>query len=462
MSTNGTSKARTAKSSTAKNSTAKNSTAKNSTAKNSTAKSSTSKSSTSKSSSAPKRVVIIGAGMIGLATAWHLRKRGVEVTVVDRKGVAAGSSWGNAGWLTPALTLPLGEPSVLLNAPKTMLSSKSPLYIPLRLDPKLIRFLTGFAWHSLPRQWRKSMEIFAKVNPLGMPAFDELTDGGVKAPVKEAKPFLAGFLSEKDRKVLLHEFEVVEKSGDTVRFDLATGDELRAIEPTLSDAVTSGVLLHGQYFINPPKYLDSLGESVVGLGAELRTEFDVTEIDDSGKSVKVTSAAGEVLEADAVVIATGAWMDQLARRFGVKAIVQAGRGYSFSVVPKTIPSHPIYFPTQRLACTPLGDRLRIGGMMEFRSVDAPPDKRRIRTLVDAARPVFQGVDWEARKEEWVGGRPVTADGHALIGQTKSPRVLVGGGHGMWGIALGPLTGKLLAGAVVGEPDPLLKNFDPLR
>lgn len=407
-------------------------------------------------------VVVVGAGMIGLATAWHLQERGVKVTVVDRTGVAAGSSWGNAGWLTPALTLPLGEPSVLLSGPKAMLSSKSPLYIPLALDPKLIRFLMGFAWHALPRQWRRSIEIFAKVNPLGMDAFHELTAGGVAEPVVEAKPFLAGFLNEKDRKVLLHEFDVVKQSGGTVDFDLATGDELRAIEPTLSDAVGAGVLLRGQYFINPPKYADSLAASVIARGGSVVTGFDVTDIKDTGDGVVVVPASGEPLTADAVVIATGAWLGALARRFGVKAIVQAGRGYSFSVKPEVVPSHPIYFPTQRLACTPLGDRLRIGGMMEFRNVDAAPDERRIRTLVDAGRPVFQGVDWDAREEEWVGGRPVTADGHALIGATSSPRVFVGGGHGMWGIALGPLTGKLLAGAVVGEPDPVLAHFNPLR
>lgn len=414
-----------------------------------------------------KHVVVIGAGMIGLTTAWYLQERGVKVTVVDRKGVAAGSSWGNAGWLTPALTLPLGEPSVLMSGPKAMLSSKSPLYIPLSLNPKLLRFLTGFAWHSLPRQWRKSIEIFAKVNPIAMDPFYELAAGGVKEPVKEAKPFLAGFLSDKDRKGLLHEFDVVKSSGGTVDFDLVTGDELRTIEPTLADAVDCGVLLRGQFFINPPKYAQSLADSVIKRGGELVTGFEAVDIRDTSTGVSVVAAKGadstpDPIEADAAVVATGAWLDKLAHRFGVTTIVQAGRGYSFSVKPDVVPSHPIYFPTQRLACTPLGDRLRIGGMMEFRSVDAAPDPRRIQTLVNAGKPVFQGVDWEAREDEWVGGRPVTADGHALIGGTKNPRVFVGGGHGMWGIALGPLTGKLLAGAVVGDADPVLKHFDPLR
>lgn len=405
-------------------------------------------------------VIVVGAGMIGLSTAWYLQERGVKVTVVDRKGVAAGSSWGNAGWLTPALTLPLGEPSLLLSGPWQLVKPSSPLYVPP--SPRLIPFLVGFAWHSLPRQWKKSIAIFAKVNPLAMDAFHELAAGGVKEPVTPAAPFLAGFRAEKDRAGLLHEFEVVEASGGTVDYDLVSGDELRAIEPTLADGVQAGVLLRGQYFINPPKYLESLATAVRERGAQIVTGFEVVDVRDTGPGVEVIPASGDPIGADAAVIATGAWLGTLARRFGVKQLVQAGRGYSFSVKPEVIPSHPIYFPTQRVACTPLGDRLRIGGMMEFRPVDAPLDPRRIRTIVEAARPMFQGVDWEAREEEWVGGRPVTADGHALIGQTKSSRVYVGGGHGMWGIALGPLAGKLLASSITGSPDPVLEHFDPLR
>ena len=363
-------------------------------------------------------VIVVGAGMIGLSTAWYLQERGVKVTVVDRKGVAAGSSWGNAGWLTPALTLPLGEPSLLLSGPWQLVKPSSPLYVPP--SPRLIPFLVGFAWHSLPRQWKKSIAIFAKVNPLAMDAFHELAAGGVKEPVTPAAPFLAGFRAEKDRAGLLHEFEVVEASGGTVDYDLVSGDELRAIEPTLADGVQAGVLLRGQYFINPPKCLESLGAVVKKRGAEIITDFEVTDVNETASGVEVLSKPGKTVTGDTAVIATGAWLSSLARKFGIKAIVQAGRGYSFSVKPEVIPSHPIYFPTQRVACTPLGDRLR------------------------------------------VGGQPVTADGHALIGQTKSSRVYVGGGHGMWGIALGPLAGKLLAGSITGSPDPVLEHFDPLR
>ena len=107
--------------------------------------------------------------------------------------------------------------------------------------------------------------------------------------------------------------------------------------------------------------------------------------------------------------------------------------------------------------------LRVAGMMEFRRPKAPPDPRRIRAIVDAASPLLQGVDWEARTGEWVGSRPCTADGLPLVGPTKTPGVHVAGGHGMWGIALGPLTGRLLAAQIArGETSPLLPRLDPLR
>src|SRR5699024_9343077 len=127
------------------------------------------------------------------------------------------------------------------------------------------------------------------------------------------------------------------------------------------------------------------------------------------------------------------------------------------------PTHPIYFPTQKVACTPLGNRFRITGMMEFRKPDAPLDPRRIQAIIEASRPMYQGIDWHDRHEEWVGSRPCTTDGLPLIGGTCSASVSIAGGHGMWGITLGPLTGKLLATQLTGNQAPtIMKRFHPLR
>ena len=111
-----------------------------------------------------KRVAIVGAGMVGLSTAWFLQEQGFHVTVYERRHVAAGSSWGNAGWLTPALTAPLPEPAVLTYGARAVLSPSSPVYVPLRPDVRLLRFLAGFARHSTSRQWGVGMRAYAPLN----------------------------------------------------------------------------------------------------------------------------------------------------------------------------------------------------------------------------------------------------------------------------------------------------------
>ncbi|MGO4297512.1 NAD(P)/FAD-dependent oxidoreductase [Glutamicibacter sp. MCAF14] len=416
----------------------------------------------------PDHVVVVGAGFVGLSTAWYLQEAGIKVTVVDRGGVAAGSSWGNAGWLTPALTLPIAEPAIFKNGLKMMLDPASPLYIPLKADAKLLRFLIGFAWHSTPRKWEEAMRVYSEIGATGLDAFDEIAQAttagpGVQELTKPADPFLTGFTSLKDRDGLLHEFEMIEKTGGEVDYELLTGDELRGIEPTLSNKVAAGVAIKNQRYLNPPKFMESLAESVVARGGDIIGNFNVTDVRDNGKSVTIIGSEGRSITADHVVLATGAWMTDMANKFGVNVVVQAGRGYSFTVEPEDMPTHPIYFPAQRVACTPLGDRFRIAGTMEFRDVNHKLEPKRIEAIVAAATPVYKGINWENRKEEWVGGRPCTADGMPLVGQTGSARVSVGGGHGMWGVALGPLTGKILAAQITGQQAPsIARHFNPLR
>lgn len=417
-------------------------------------------------SNTSEHVVVVGAGMVGLSTAWFLQERGLSVTVLDRSGVAAGSSWGNAGWLSPALTLPLAEPAILKVGLRETLRPSSPVYVPPRLDPNLWRFLVGFTRHCTPRRWVRAMRVFNRANSLGLGAFDELTgaeDGAVREPTKEAEPFLAAFKTVRDRQVLIEEFA---HADGLVQYDLLDGDEVSALEPAIDPSIRYGLRLHGQRFINPGAFVTALADAVRRRGGQIHQGVAVRHVTQNGPLVRVDIDCGPPVTADAAVLATGTWLGDLARRHGVKRIVQAGRGYSFTVHPEHVPTGPVYFATQRVACTPLGgpeDGLRVAGMMEFRSPQDPLDPRRIQAIVDAARPMLRGIDWDARHDEWVGSRPCTTDALPLVGRTRSDRVYVAGGHGMWGIALGPLTGRLIAEQIMGEPmDPLLWAFDPLR
>jgi D-amino-acid dehydrogenase len=420
-----------------------------------------------------QRVAVIGAGMVGLSTAWFLQRHGLSVTVYDRRHVAAGSSWGNAGWLTPALTAPLPEPAVLSYGVKAMLSPSSPVYVPPRPDPRLLRFLTGFARHSTSRHWGLGMRAYAPLNRLALDAFDELTDADVDAHTHPADPFLACFRTPQEQAALLEELEQIQAAGQDVKYDVLTGHEARAAEPSLSSAIGSAVRLHDQRYLNPPAFLGALAAAVRERGGHIVEAAHVTDVEHQSDGVRitardVTTGAGESMDRfDSVVLANGAWLSTLARKVGVRQPVQAGRGYSFSVACDRVPAGPVYFPAQRVACTPLttpdGPRLRVAGMMEFRAPDAALDRRRIAAIVEATRPLFIGVDLDRRQDEWVGSRPCTADGLPLVGATSAPSVFVAGGHGMWGIALGPLTGKLLAHRIATGTTPAeLVPFDPLR
>src|SRR5690606_3842314 len=185
----------------------------------------------------PRRVAVVGAGMVGLSTAWFLQEHGADVTVFDRDDVAAGASWGNAGWLTPGLAAPLPEPAVLSYGVRAVLSPSSPVYVPPSANPRLLRFLAGFAANSTAAKWRRSMESLVPINGLALASFDALIEGGVRARTNDAESFVAAYRTAAEREVLVEEIEHIRAAGQKLEYELLTGDEARALEPALSDEI---------------------------------------------------------------------------------------------------------------------------------------------------------------------------------------------------------------------------------
>ena len=411
-------------------------------------------------------VVVVGAGMVGLSTAWFLQERGARVTVVERSGVAAGSSWGNAGWISPGLCIPLSDPSVLKYGFKAVLDPRSPLYIPFKADPQLIAFLLGFARRCTAGQWRRAMAKYVPMNRRAISAYEHLESQGVGAKMKEA-PIMAAFRRAADAAGLEHEIEQIRTAGLDLQAEEVDSAALRAQVPIISPQVEKAIRLGGQRYIDPGAYVEAMAKAIVERGGDVRTGLNVRALRHGPDGVTLEMMSGEPVSGDAVVIATGAWLPELAKRCGVRTPVRAGRGYSFSLtvtdpVMRPVPC-PVYFPYERIACTPYGDRLRVGGTMEFADTEDPLSADRIDGIVHGGRPLLSGVDWDDRRDVWVGGRPVSVDGLPLIGATKVPQVFVNGGHGMWGITLGPLSGQLLADQIItGDVAPELRPFDPTR
>ena len=290
-------------------------------------------------------------------------------------------------------------------------------------------------------------------------AFDVLVGNGVDAPVTDA-PITALFRNTTAAERMMRELRRLENAGQGISVTGLSGAALREQVPMASPAITAALNINGQRFIDPGRFVNALGDAVVARGATMRT-LEVSAVLTSGSGITVYPRSGEPLTADTAVIATGAWLSRLAGR-RVRVPVQAGRGYSFTVpVDRPIPG-PIYLPDVRVACTPYQGALRVSGTMEFRDPYEPAVPERVGAIVASARPLLDGVRWAERSDIWVGPRPVTPDGRPLIGE-MSRDVYVAGGHGMWGLAHGPVTGRLLAEHITtGKQPEALREFDPLR
>ncbi len=412
----------------------------------------------------PRSAIVVGAGIVGLSTAWFLQERGVRVTVVDRIGVAAGASWGNAGYIAPALAIPLNEARILRYGLRSLLNPTSPVRITPSIDPALWRFLARFAANSRRRPWKRAARANVTLNEQCIDAYDELAANGVDAPVHDA-PITAMFRDPEGPERLLDELRHLGEAGEPVSTTELTGAELREQVPLASEAVIAVVRINNQRFVEPGRFLQALGTAVVERGAVFTTA-DISDVREVAGGAAVQPRSGPALTADVAVVATGAWLSPLVRRW-IRVPVQAGRGYSFSVpVQRPVPC-PVYMPDDRVACAPgANGTLHVTGTMELHSADAPASTRRIEVIADSARPLLDGVDWERRSDDWVGARPLSPDGRPLVGQVSgqgSAGVYVAGGHGMWGMTHGPVTGRLLAEQITtGRRPDALRDLDPRR
>jgi D-amino-acid dehydrogenase len=435
------------------------------------------------------RAAVVGAGIVGLSAAWFLQEHGYEVTVYDSRDVAAGASAGNAGWICPGMTAPLPEPGVLSYALRSLVRRDSPLRVTPTALPVTARFLAAFALNCTEARWNRGVAALAGICTLALSSYELLTRGGVEGELSAA-PVVIAFGNPAEAAPVKHELQVIgdaaraHDAGQTNPAGRANGagrphgthgahgvselnqDDLRSQRPVLSAQARHGLLLNGQGYVQPFDYTINLARSFQARGGQLKAgdaDGHVERVQPAAAGKVAVIAAGTPTVFDIAVLANGAWLRRLGRRAGVRVPIAAGRGYSFTVKTAAPIAGPVYLPSLRVACTPAPGGMRMAGTMEFRPPEAPVDQHRVDAIIRSARNYLDGVDWASVRDVWVGPRPVTADGLPLIGATKHEHIYVAGGHGMWGMTLGPATGRLLAEFIAtGTLPPELRPFDPRR
>jgi len=243
------------------------------------------------------------------------------------------------------------------------------------------------------------------------------------------------------------------------------GDEVRQFEPAVVGNVAGAVFFPESGQCNPHRYSVVMAQAAEGLGARLLVETEVTDLRTEGdRVVSVTTSRGAI-DADAVVLATGAWAPKLARRVGLRLPVQPGKGYhlDFDRTDRS-PLRPVVAVQEKVFITPFDDILRLGGTMELSGFNFEPISERLDMLARGAAKYLEGIERREARSEWCHLRPMTPDGLPIIGPAPAfANVWVATGHGMLGITQGPSTGYLLAEAIAtGDASVDLSEVRPNR
>jgi len=409
------------------------------------------------------RTIVVGAGVIGLACAYALKKRGRDVVVLDYGSPGGACSLGNAGWVSPSISAPIPAPGLTWTSLKWMLRSDSPLYIRPRAVPSMARWLFRFWRHCNRRDFEAGLRATAELNRHTLALFDSLESDGIKCELHR-RGILYVFCEDKYLHSTLGEFKPLAAVGYDMPRAL-DGAAMRSMEPELSDKVVGGFLVEDEYHVRPETLTAGYLQRIKDLGVELQIGARVSApLGDKTGWRGVLTSNGPV-EGDEIVLAGGAWTGSIAQQFGVPLPVQGGKGYSLTVAtPKPTFTRPLYLGEAKIGASPFDGAVRFAGTMELSGINLDLDPRRIEGLRKGINRYMRRPPSPKEGTEWVGMRPLTPDGLPMLGRAPGQRNLfIATGHAMLGITLAPATGEAMA-QLVTDPraESMYEPFAPGR
>jgi len=408
-----------------------------------------------------KEVHILGAGMVGISTAIWLQRAGFKVTIIDQIGPAGGASYGNAGVLAAGSVIPITTPALPKNAFGMLLNKASPLFIRWPYLPKMIPFLASYLKHCTTQH----VEYYARsMIPLlrdTVAQHQALAHGtGAESFVAE-HPYGFGY----DRR---EAYENDQKWWDLraqlgIQFDVITGSDYGAIDPLFANQFDTVVLCHQHGRISDPgKYIRTLAHDFVEQGGRLRIG-QITEL------VHTTDGLGyrvddQIISPEHLVVSTGAWSRDLVKTVGLTIPFETERGYHIELVhPSQEPVNSMMIASGKFVITPLTDRIRAAGIVEFGGLELGENPEPIELLKTQVKALLPGVTFE-RIDSWLGHRPAPADSLPLIGQIPTiENCWLGFGHQHVGLTGGAKTGRILSELIQGRTvDIDMAPFNPAR
>jgi D-amino-acid dehydrogenase len=398
-----------------------------------------------------KTCIVIGAGTVGTSCAWHLNRAGFEVTLLDPEMPGQSTSFGNCGCISPNQIIPFSYPGVTRDIPRWLFDRLGPLCIRWRYMPSLApwfwRFWRASSWDSVHHIADSQTWLMRQI----IDDFAAITDASGTRDLIREKGMINVYDTVDEFNHSKWKYELMTKHG--FDWEIIGPAELKIMVPELR--LENGMALYYPQWwhtVDPGRLTSRIAEDAFANGVNWLQD-KVRAVVPGATGVQVTTESGRDLHADKLVVAAGAWSNDIARQVDGRSVpMTPKRGYHLHFTdPGVELEYPVTSSTRFFVMTPMLGGLRIAGTAEFASLDAEPDYRRAHVLREHGKHYLPNLQVE-QAEEWMGRRPMMADSLPVLGPSpRHERVLYAFGHGHYGLAQGPTTGKIIARLAQGEP-----------
>lgn len=401
------------------------------------------------------KVLILGAGIVGVASGWYLAKQGHDVTVVDRAPEPAHeTSQGNAGQLSFGYTSPWAAPGVPLKALKWMFAKHPPLTI--RPDGSFFQLKWMF------QMWRNCTAARYAINKERMVRLSQYSRDCLQQLRQETQIDYEGrqqgtlqvFRTQQQLDAVAEDIDVLREAG--VAYELLSRHELSRAEPALAssrDKLAGGLRLPDDETGDCHLFTMRLAALAKDQGIKFRCDTTITEIQVRGDEVTAVQCGAETLTADVYVVALGSYSTQLLKHIEPVPVYPL-KGYSITVPianEAAAPVSTVLDETYKIAVTRFDRRIRVGGMAEIVGYDKTLNKKREQTLEMVLGDLFPNSYARGEVAFWTGLRPATPDGTPIVGRTRLKNLYLNTGHGTLGWTMSCGSGQLLADIISGRP-----------
>ncbi|HLW26221.1 MAG TPA: D-amino acid dehydrogenase [Kiloniellales bacterium] len=400
------------------------------------------------------KIVILGAGIIGVTSAYFLAKAGHSVTVLDRQsGPALETSFANAGQISPGYSSPWAAPGIPQKAVKWMFMKHAPLIIRPRVDLEAWRWMASMLRNCTSSRYALNKGRMVRVAEYSRDVLRALREEEGISYDEDTRGLLQLFRKQEQLDAIGKDVEVLRQDG--VPFEVLDAEACRGIEPGLKSArvpVVGGLRLPNDETGDCFKFTNQLAARCEALGVTFRYGVSIEDIRaEGGRILSVRTSEGDV-EADSYIAALGSYTPRLVRGLGLQVPVYPIKGYSITipiVEAERAPLSTVMDETYKVAITRLGDRIRVGGMAEIAGFSTDLPRARRETLELSVQDLFHGAGDLSQASFWSGLRPMTPDGTPIIGPTRYRNLWLNTGHGTLGWTMACGSARVLADLVSG-------------